>query len=566
MRISPIFLFLFSFALIVCESKAEEILATLDNQEVIRCRDLYQDQYLLECDYGNQRALLGMTMFGRRLFIIQDDGQSIVTRDIHEMRNKEDEILFMSSFAGYDPIVAQTVLQDVIVKATEYDSIAELEYALGTNSELVTEVLRRLKLKVENSISDLAQDSMTLNLPNDESIDCRRIGSTSSSDVNVCSFLSCSNNQILYSPNSQFTFHPALFSPHSPHPLQPHSYGRARLHGSERILYQEQIVDHSSYSSFQADDYQSSLEQGQGDFLDFMSSFQNFRPRNFSLEDYLPQNLMESSSPLGGHPSDLSRVHEFESALNECEPHPSLDLFKAQIISFRDQLATAEVTQYVYDMVDILGSSYLASHALPPGGCFHEGVYYDSRAFRQSREYFTQSDPRTTSLAESQMLFNAAQEMDDIAWGYRADGCYARAHLMARRFEEMGYHVDKAWIKGDLEVNFEDGDSVEWNFHVAPVVYIPNDDGGTTPYVIDPSIMNEPVPMEQWMTRMTGEQRHRPRESAFPFPANASVYGRASYVITNSNPYLPDDIDSMSEDQKMEEANDTMQAYRGLTQ
>jgi len=225
-------------------------------------------------------------------------------------------------------------------------------------------------------------------------------------------------------------------------------------------------------------------------------------------------------------------------------------------------LANSQVTQYIYDMVDVLGSSYVTPGTLPAGGCYHDGVYYDRSAFRRSREYFTQDRPRTTTLGEARELFNQARAMNDIAWGYRPDGCYARAHLMARRFEAMGFHVDKAWIKGDLKVDFEDGDSVQWNFHVAPVVYIPGENGSSIPYVIDPSIMDEPVPLDQWMTRMTQDQRHRPRPSAFPFPENASVYGRASFAITNSSPYLPDDIEFTSEADKLAEANRTMAEYR----
>lgn len=569
MRFLLIFIFIFQCSLAI----GDDFIVTLDNEETVNCRPLPQSDFLSECEYKGKKTLLASTLLGRKLFSVNDLGQSLEVRAVKEIRTPQGQVLFLSDSTVSDVIGEPTsLLDEMFVKASDYDSLATTPEGISRDNPLLQQVLALIDKELNDSMVHLAEEQLNLNFPDKPTIACQRIPKSNPSNAHVCSFMTCSDNQLFYSPNPGHSFHPALFQPGSVQPLRPLSYGEVRTSKMDKVLYRDPMLDLNQSFNFtpepndqQTESYAQYSQDATSEYFESSFPQQNFRPRYYSLNDYLPSNLGSGNTPLTGHPSDLQRLHQFEKALEECAPEKSLDVFRKNVVEFRDRLASAEVTQYVYDMVDILGSTYLASHSLPPGGCYHEGVYYDHSAFRRSREFLTRERPKTTSLEDSRKLFQAAQGMDDIAWGYRQDGCYARAHLMARRFEEMGYHVDKIWIKGDLKVDFKDGQNIEWNFHVAPVVHVPNADGSTTPYVIDPSIMEEPVPMQQWMQRMTGDQRHAPRISAFPFPENASVYGRASYVITNSDPYLPDDVDSMDEESKMFEAQSIMSEYLELT-
>ena len=148
--------------------------------------------------------------------------------------------------------------------------------------------------------------------------------------------------------------------------------------------------------------------------------------------------------------------------------------------------------------------------------------------------------------------------MDDIAWNYKYDGCYARAHIMARRFEAQGIRVDKAWIKGDLYV--EDTD-ITWNYHVAPLLYVEDEKGKIQKMVIDPSIFDRPVTLEEWDNKIAKKTKKGSVKTAFPFPQNASFYERSALAISNSDPYTPAENIDDTEETKMQHAKETMIQY-----
>jgi hypothetical protein len=111
--------------------------------------------------------------------------------------------------------------------------------------------------------------------------------------------------------------------------------------------------------------------------------------------------------------------------------------------------------------------------------------------------------------------------MDDIAWNYKQDGCYARAHLMARRFEAEGIRVDKAWIKGHLNI-LDPQNPISWNFHVAPLVYVQMPNGKMEKMVIDPSLFDKPITLDEWDKKMVKGTHGESARTAFPFPVNSA--------------------------------------------
>lgn len=109
---------------------------------------------------------------------------------------------------------------------------------------------------------------------------------------------------------------------------------------------------------------------------------------------------------------------------------------------------------------------------------------------------------RVVTLEEVHKVFRQMASQKDIAYGFVKDGCYARAHLMIQRMQRMGHQPVRVWT-------FANGESlhvktrrlpegfVEWWYHVAPAIPI-NIKGKTLYLVIDPSMFNRPVTVEEW--------------------------------------------------------------------
>lgn len=224
----------------------------------------------------------------------------------------------------------------------------------------------------------------------------------------------------------------------------------------------------------------------------------------------------------------------------------------------REKIAEADLVQLVEVSNNILTSRFINSDAIPENSCRDGDVWYRDQSYDYSRAFVAEATPKTIDLATAQRLFNEARAMKDIAWDYKADGCYARAHLMAKRFEEQGIHVDKVWIKGDLRVPDA---GITWNFHVAPIVYVENEQGEVKRMVIDPSLTDGPVSVEQWSSRMQKGGVGKTLETEFPFPQNSINFEHTSIAYSNSYPYLPSEQMGTSDEEKMQLSTETMERY-----
>lgn len=233
------------------------------------------------------------------------------------------------------------------------------------------------------------------------------------------------------------------------------------------------------------------------------------------------------------------------------------------------KLADLELAQ----IITVLGNGSLQGYYVDPKkgpelGCLYQGVYLDPGAAknldRLKKDIFPDRNvEQTITMDRAKELFKKAQGMKDIAWKYKPDGCYARAHLMARRFEAEGVRVDKVWIKGDLYVPGTEP-LIQWNFHVAPIVYVKNDKGEIQKMVIDPSLFETPVTVEEWDNKMSKKTIKGSTVTAFPFPENAALMERSTLAFSSSDPYLPRDSIEMTEDMKMRYANETMKQYKQM--
>jgi hypothetical protein len=106
------------------------------------------------------------------------------------------------------------------------------------------------------------------------------------------------------------------------------------------------------------------------------------------------------------------------------------------------------------------------------------------------------------SQADAAQLFGDLAAQPQIPFDYPRDGCYARAHEMCRIMQERGIDCGKAWIYASpgnsLRVEGTSMGTVEWRYHVAPVVNVKGADGVTRPMVVDPSMFDKPVTVDEW--------------------------------------------------------------------
>lgn len=282
---------------------------------------------------------------------------------------------------------------------------------------------------------------------------------------------------------------------------------------------------------------------------------------------YLKKNVAPRSS------SDLERISSvftqpmgkmtFNGMKSRCSADGEVaKFFDESLLNFRKDMAQREVAQYIELSDWGLSSRWGTIENTQSEYCLENGVYLNKKAKSEETKLKALSEnpqPQAISLEKANELFKKAQGMSDIAWGYKADGCYARAHLMARRFEAEGVDVGKVWIKGELTVPQTD---IQWNFHVAPTVYVKNEKGDVERMVIDPSLATKPLTVREWSALMQKGVMGPDVVTSFPFPSNASSYERTAIAYSSSNPYLAESPLNMSEEEKMKEANTTMKNYK----
>lgn len=87
-----------------------------------------------------------------------------------------------------------------------------------------------------------------------------------------------------------------------------------------------------------------------------------------------------------------------------------------------------------------------------------------------------------------------------IPFLYPDDGCWARAHAMARLIIAAGGVPRKVWIYGKLRTPTRNNPCciVPWRFHVAPTISVRVGKSRVEEQVIDPALFTKPVPIATW--------------------------------------------------------------------
>lgn len=116
-------------------------------------------------------------------------------------------------------------------------------------------------------------------------------------------------------------------------------------------------------------------------------------------------------------------------------------------------------------------------------------------------------DPVVTS-ARAKELFEVLANADDIPHDFVDEGCHQRAHVAAKRLEDAGVYSEKAFLRPDSGADLKipsDKSPIGFTlgiFHTAPCVLVKGDDGESRRMVLDPSLFDGPVSVEEWAARM----------------------------------------------------------------
>ena len=229
--------------------------------------------------------------------------------------------------------------------------------------------------------------------------------------------------------------------------------------------------------------------------------------------------------------------------------------------NMQDEMIKADLVEYITMINGNIFSFYTDRKNAEQLGCYYGNKILHNSAVgsisKIDKLSGAKSAPKAISPQEVQDLFQKALNMKDLPFAYVEDGCYARAHLMARRFEEMGYKVEKAWVRGKIGAPGLDG---FWDYHVAPAFDIKEADGRIVKYVIDPSLMNKAVPLDEWTGKMSFELKGPVVKTTYPFPSNTANFQRTTVAISSSDPYFPTD-NGFSEEEKMSISKEKMVEY-----
>jgi hypothetical protein len=92
-----------------------------------------------------------------------------------------------------------------------------------------------------------------------------------------------------------------------------------------------------------------------------------------------------------------------------------------------------------------------------------------------------------------------------IPFNWPRDGCYARAHEMRKLMTAKGIESRKVFNYAPagtrLEVKGTSIGDVTWGYHVAPIIAVKGSDGVTRDMVIDPSLGNKLVTVDEWKAK-----------------------------------------------------------------
>jgi glutaminase-like protein/uncharacterized protein DUF4157 len=193
-----------------------------------------------------------------------------------------------------------------------------------------------------------------------------------------------------------------------------------------------------------------------------------------------------------------------------------------------------------------------------------------------------------TQLA-AMTFWTATYERSPIPFHFPIDGCYARAQLMADRLTELGFASEKVFAiaqtpagRSDLhvltpyarDVAAPTQPTVDWWYHVAPIVRVRDALGVVRETVLDPSMGVSPLELNQWLGRMSGVafSRKSPEEARAEAVLTHGDFAPGDHFVFtfDRNAFYPGDVAGAPTAQdaqtRLEQARPTMTGYAKLAQ
>ncbi|MGE5086746.1 MAG: protein-glutamine glutaminase family protein [Bacillota bacterium] len=139
---------------------------------------------------------------------------------------------------------------------------------------------------------------------------------------------------------------------------------------------------------------------------------------------------------------------------------------------------------------------------------------------------------------ELNKIFSDLAKDPQYAFDAVENGCWARAHIMARELEKRGIRVGKIFAEGVLTVQTPkalDGVGVVWSYHVAPIIAVETK-SGVELRVIDPALFDHAVPVKTWTDKMLPSK---------DFKERVKLYMTDRFVL---NPLRDESLKSIKED------------------
>jgi len=162
--------------------------------------------------------------------------------------------------------------------------------------------------------------------------------------------------------------------------------------------------------------------------------------------------------------------------------------------------------------------------------------------------------PLMPNEATMNLIFSACATDPVQTFAFKSDGCYARAHEMARVIAMNGYGCGKLFIYASstpLAVDVSSFCCQQWSFHVAPLVRFKNASGVAEVRVFDPSLFSTPVTKEEWFNKC--------RSTCYPGSNIGATFLAQPYVYNRA----PNG--AISRDDNFVKTNCTLAAYAGLS-
>jgi|GEM_PF-1949897 len=200
-------------------------------------------------------------------------------------------------------------------------------------------------------------------------------------------------------------------------------------------------------------------------------------------------------------PSEAERMHEVCAHAGEYENSLLPDTNATAAKTFREgKAATYEYSDFFKSLTQSLGQ-VRRDEKCDPGNSSVRVAYPTV-----SLEKTAAGTIPVSVLKEEDLNKIFAEISKDPKYAFESveDGCWARAHIIARELEQRGIRVAKIFAEGTLTVKTPkalNGEGVVWSYHVAPLVAVQTAKG-VEMRVLDPALFDKPVPVKTWSDRM----------------------------------------------------------------